>query len=454
MNYANFLPHLVFGQASRLCSGRCACARRRIIASIVGIIGIALSAVMPPATAANALEQCITLSSQVDDIHTCMDNYLDDLDKNLATLVGRVQQRSTAQGQAAFSQAQISFENYRRANCLWYLQFNQPREVAEQIAKNCLADSTQQRISELQSILERPDDKKSLVSGYYVYGVGSNSFQPCGSQNRYWVAGDDELVNGLQQAYLAQATTDLQVLYVTLKGKLRDDSGAQAAHDGVFELAQAGELRVPTESDCYAPVGVTASLTPAAQLASDVAEQTLASNNDESPTEPVEEEVLQELTAYFGDWLAACRQEGDQTQCDLQVAFNAKGEAGATIADDAAVTLSLLRRSGERTIATLRLPGREVDSPTKILWSVDALFIGDIVDSDIRVDESATRQILTSSSFVSGDLVPVMLKGNDISVELLKSYYDDNGEVFEASLVGLTRALAFADDFVAGSANP
>jgi len=41
-----------------------------------------------------------------------------------------------------------------------------------------------------------------------------------------------------------------------------------------------------------------------------------------------------------------------------------------------------------------------------------------------------------------------MLAGRTLAIEVLESVDDASGEQLEATLVGLTRALVFADDFV------
>ena len=42
----------------------------------------------------------------------------------------------------------------------------------------------------------------------------------------------------------------------------------------------------------------------------------------------------------------------------------------------------------------------------------------------------------------------MMIQGNDLILDVLESVDDESGERFTATLKGLTRALAFADDFV------
>jgi len=110
--------------------------------------------------------------------------------------------------------------------------------------------------------------------------------------------------------------------------------------------------------------------------------------------------------------------------------------------------LKLKRRANKRTIVQLEFPEREVDTPVKILWRVDGYTFGDVVGSDIRVDQDGTRQIVHERKFVNEDLMPLLVGGGELGVEILVDVDDPSGDVFEATLNGLTRALAFADDFV------
>ena len=174
---------------------------------------VALMCLLPlaKAYANNVLEECIALSPQANDIHVCLDNYLDDMDKNIAEITAVIENEMSGESLAAFAQAQQAFTTYRRRNCLWYLQFSSPRSEAEQIAKNCLVSMSQQRLSEMQSLLDAGSDEAGVLQGYYVYGADRNSFWPCGMDSRYWVEGENTVVSELQQEYLNQAITDLQV---------------------------------------------------------------------------------------------------------------------------------------------------------------------------------------------------------------------------------------------------
>ena len=118
------------------------------------------------------------------------------------------------------------------------------------------------------------------------------------------------------------------------------------------------------------------------------------------------------------------------------------GEAGEGAA------LALERRAAERASVALRFPGREIDMPEKIRWRVDENTLGDIVGSAIRVDATATRQLIEEPRYLRQELLPRLIAGGTLTVDVLESVDDERGERFSATLMGLTRALAFADDFV------
>ena len=79
---------------------------------------------------------------------------------------------------------------------------------------------------------------------------------------------------------------------------------------------------------------------------------------------------------------------------------------------------------------------------------VYAYVFGDILGSEIRVDEVATRQLVNERRFINEDLMPLMVGGGKLTLDVLASVDDRTGEKFSATLRGLTRALAFADEFV------
>lgn len=101
----------------------------------------------------DALEECRGQSNFPPDVTECMDNYLGLLDQNLSDLTIFIDGELRGAGRASFNRAQNSFYSYRRENCLWYLSLGGQRIEAEQVAKNCLAEMSQDRLAEMQGLI-------------------------------------------------------------------------------------------------------------------------------------------------------------------------------------------------------------------------------------------------------------------------------------------------------------
>lgn len=386
----------------------------------------------------NALKECIELSPNIDDIHVCMDNYLDLLDASLNDMNDFLLSSLTGEARAGLISSHRAFVEYRRENCLWYLNFSTPREEAEQIAKNCLSNMSQQRLRELQTLLTAGAGDGQVYTGYYVFGAERNSFQPCGTDKRYWLEGDSTQLGRAQQSYLSVATSDLQVLHATWVGRVDDEAQAPAGHDGIFKLDALVELRVPTDEDCQLPAsnagkvpGVTA---PAAEVST-------VGDLPAGDVPAAQDEPLEQLIAYFGAWIVDCTDVNGIRACQLKVDMN--GGAGAPPA-----TLMATRQKQRETSLEVVFAEREIDSPARIRWQVDAMRFGDIVSSEIRVDESGTRQLIPASRFLRDELLPMMIGGSQLNLEVLVSVDDNSGENYTGTLNGLTKAISFADDFV------
>lgn len=202
------------------------------------------------------------------------------------------------------------------------------------------------------------------------------------------------------------------------------------------------EIRVPNESDCRLPSGQAAAFSALASTSITPVEPAVAA------PEPVvaeeQEEPQQQLVAYFGAWIADCIENDGNRRCNLQVDMQADGSAN----EGEMPTLSVARKTRQRTTIEVRFPDREIDTPQRIRWGVDAYVFGDILGSEIRVDEAATRQLVNERRFINEDLMPLMVGGGKLTLDVLASVDDRTGEKFSATLRGLTRALAFADEFV------
>jgi len=387
----------------------------------------------------NVLQECMKLSSDDADISNCIDNYLDLMDDNIQDISEFIANDLDDAPLDQFQLSQQAFFEYRKQNCLWYLEFSSPPAEAEKIAKNCLAKMSQQRLSELQSLIATERGKADTLRGFYVYGANRNTFQPCGSDQRYWVEGENDQLGQLQQDYLAQSTATLQVLFAELRGTI-DTTKDYPEHNGVVQLTAVTSLRPPSDGQCSLPSGEKGTSNPSA---GPTVSPSLAAQSEPEPVIEDDDEPEQVLRAYFGEWLAECKQNKTKYSCELMVGFSG---AGAT--DETRPTLLMSRSADKSSLLYMKFPEREVDTPAKIRWSIDKFALGDIVGSQIRVDEAGTQQLIHEKKYIKDDLMPLMVKGTQLSVEVLADVDDSKGDYFTASLNGLTRALSFADDFV------
>lgn len=391
----------------------------------------------------NPLAQCRAQTLDIDLIHNCMDGYLDALDSNLRAISDYIEQSLDADAQAGFNLSQQAFVEYRRRNCLWYLDFSSPRSDAEQIAKNCLATMSRQRLVELQDLVSAETESGQLIQGFYVYGELRNSFQPCGSEMRYWVEGELSAVGLMQQSYLSLTTEDLQLLHVSVTGEIDDELQAPEGHQGVLQLSSLVAMRVPTEADCQLPeqsynLDITSS---------DVnAPETLREVLDDERVD--QDEPEQQLTAYFGGWLVDCIEASSRKSCSLEVSLTRDTSGVAEASTEPLSRLILNRTPRQSTFAELEFDDREIDSPTLIRWQVDSQVLGDIVESEIRVDQLGTRQLISESEYLTNELLPMMLRGRALKISVLDSVDDTTADEVVAALQGLGKALVFADDFV------
>ncbi len=452
------------------------------------------------------LGECMALSPVDDDIHACLDNYLDIMDDNLRDITAFIRREFDGDMRVAFNRSQAAFETFRRENCLWYLAISSPRSVAEQIAKNCLAQLSVERLAELQSLLARDDASTQVVDGFFVYGANRNSFRPCGADGRYLVAGDAGAVGELQQRYSSLASVDLQILFASVTGEIDSSADGGADHEGVINISSVRDLRFPSESDCSLPTGspqVAAVSATRGQSATSVEERVaeaepvtdadIAANAEADaelevavaepvatpspvrstvnpvadpgprvvpPSTPVVEPAPSvattpsastssaasssntgdgaPLTAYFGAWLADCSGAGGSRRCTLAVELD-----GGSVKP----TLMLNRQPGGRIDMELSLPGRELESVDQILWGIDGYLFGKVPGSTLQVGDQLSLQLIKERYFVDNEMMPLMKRGSELRIEI-GSAADGGAAQYRATLIGLSRAISFSDDFL------
>ena len=392
----------------------------------------------------NALAECRAQSLVLDRIHDCLDDYLDILDGNMREITGFLEESLHGDVLVRLSSAQEAFDDFRRENCLWYLEFSSPQKEAEQIAKNCLADMSRGRLRELQNLVIADTQSNQIHSGYYVYGEKQNYFQPCGQSERLSVEGEADAVDLLQQSYKTLASSDGQLLYAVLVGAVDDQLQAPGGYQGTVQMNALIQLRVPIAADCKLPIASAKSGTTTNDVA--VPETTREVLDDErlDKTEP---EPM--LTAIFGDWTVECAELGDRRSCSLDTELKQDG-GGATIINGEYLTprLVLNRTPRQSTFIQVIFPGREIESPSLVRWQVDKSALGDIVGSEIRVDRREARLLVSENPYLVEKLMPLLLAGQRLVVSVQNDVDDINGDRFVGTLKGLTKSLKFADDFV------
>ena len=537
----------------RIASRRIARGARSVLAwppPLVAPLALALAALAPHAARAegyDVLAECMALTDDEDEVHACLDNYLDVMDDNIDDLEAFLRRELDGGALAGFERSQSAFASYRRENCLWYLGFNSPRSNAEKLAKNCLARMSLDRLAELQSLLVRDEDASRAVDGFYVYGANRNSFRPCGTDARYWIEGDAGAVGALQQGYAALATAELQVMFASVDGRIEENSDAPVDHDGVLRVRSVRDVRVPSDGDCRLPDGsppvtsvvaagtggperpgrdgspgvaervadvparaadggepsdtgddrdaiaraepsgapedapsaedwieysagvsapVGAVVDPAVDLTVDPPADPPADLADPAanpvadpdavrspppapapappataatpvPPAPDLPEVApgQRLTAYFGAWLADCEAALDGRSCRVAVDLGDGGDPP---------TLALLRGDAGTTVE-LSLPEREIGAAADVDWAIDGYAFGGAGNGAVTVGAEGTVVRVADPRFVAEELVPLMKRGSTLVLDV-----DSGGsnERLEGTLVGLTRALGFADGFL------
>jgi len=322
------------------------------------------------ARAYDALEACRAQSVNLDEIHACLDGYLDLMDENLGELTLFVNGQLSGSDRAAFSRAQQSFYSFRRENCLWYLEIAGQRDQAEQVAKNCLADMSQQRLAELQSL------------------VGS---------------------------YTNAEAPELKEI---------EPKPAPVAPQVSNEPAQKPVEVATVENTTTAVTDIS---------------------NSPSTGSSLEDGALA-LTAYFGQWQVVCQTIDADSRCDMEVALqpmeNATGNPNSA--------LRITRRDEQRTLVELYFPDDKLDGAENVSWRIDTFEFGAVPGSSIEVDDIAARHLIKERKFIRDELLPLFRSGSEVGITLLENTDGSEGVGYAATLVGFSRALTFADEFVAG----
>jgi len=338
------------------------------------------------AHAYDALQACRAQSEVLDDVHGCMDNYLDLMDENLRELTLFIDTELRGAERSAFTRAQQAFYSYRRENCLWYLEISGPRDVAEQVAKNCLAEMSQQRLFELRGLIASYTDAEPPVNEDILAGENS-----------------------------AAATAD----------SLASASGG-AESDASDSLADANAAAVAAAEKDEKEKSGDQSVS-AARAGSELEEGALG------------------LKAYFGQWQVHCQTKDTTSFCDMQAALHPVEDNGVKNS-----SLRITRRANERTQVVLNFPGSEIASPDYVSWRVDTFAFGVVPGATVSVDEVSAQHIIKEKKFIRDELLPLFRNGGEVGIAVVDKPGAEEAISYTATLVGFSRALTFADSFVLG----
>ena len=118
--------------------------------------------------------------------------------------------------------------------------------------------------------------------------------------------------------------------------------------------------------------------------------------------------------------------------------------------DETGAVMRIGYRPNNRPSVELHFPNDELDSPEKLIWSVDNYTFGVVPGSLITVDDEAAKQIVNEVKFVRDELIPLFESGGSVNITLLDEVNGNTGKNFEATLVGFSRARSFANDYING----
>ena len=165
-----------------------------------------------------------------------------------------------------------------------------------------------------------------------------------------------------------------------------------------------------------------------------------------SATEPTGSDASNDegLSAFLGEWEVICTQADSSKRCTFDVPLVSQD------GDSNEAVMRVTRRADEGTRVELRFPGKQIESPDNVLWQVDSYSFGSVPGSIISVNDGVVRQVINERRFLLEDLVPLFRSGSQVGITLIEKVGEREGEEYEATLGGFSRALTFADEYING----
>ena len=79
---------------------------------------------------------------------------------------------------------------------------------------------------------------KTAIKGQYIFGHEVSSFKPCHQEKVYWLAGEETVVNQLQNDYQNLSLTTYQPAFLQAEGHFTHENldGFALDYDGVFNI--------------------------------------------------------------------------------------------------------------------------------------------------------------------------------------------------------------------------
>ena len=122
-----------------------------------------------------------------------------------------------------------------------------PQETADSTTPDQPKAETENKIPPAPGIEPLP-----LWEGYYTFGHETNTFQPCGTIDVYWVKADAAIQSYLQSEYEKLAERNYDQMFVQIHGEKKAPAkdGFAANYDHIFEIQSVALFRRLKDGDC------------------------------------------------------------------------------------------------------------------------------------------------------------------------------------------------------------
>jgi putative lipoprotein len=104
----------------------------------------------------------------------------------------------------------------------------------------------------LSSVLAACGASSDVQRGHFSYGFETVSFQPCNSDEQWWVTGVGDATQALIDQYEEVAQAEYEAVYVELQGEVSAAGayGHLGAYQREFAVSEVVEVRAASDEDC------------------------------------------------------------------------------------------------------------------------------------------------------------------------------------------------------------